>query len=96
MFQKGRTKTGGRKKGTPNKTTSPVREVISKMLDSYYNSETFAADIDALEPRDRVAAMERLTAYAVPKLQSTTLEAVVEKKSTIEDKLIELSGDGED
>ena len=66
------------------------------MLDSYYNSETFAADIEALEPRDRVAAMERLTAYAVPKLQSTTLEAVVEKKSTIEDKLIELSGDGED
>ncbi|MBO7280591.1 MAG: hypothetical protein J6V00_05430 [Bacteroidaceae bacterium] len=97
MFQKGRAKTGGRQKGTPNKTPSPVREVIAKALNEYYNSDTFLADIEALEPRDRVAAMERLTAYSVPKLQSVNLDAVVErKKNTIEDKLINLSGDSKD
>jgi hypothetical protein len=92
-FTKGHTKSGGRKKGTPNKTASPVREAISKMLDRYYNSETFTADIESLEPRDRVAAMERLAAYAVPKLQTINLDAVVEQKETIEDRLAKLSGE---
>jgi hypothetical protein len=92
-FQKGHTKAGGRQKGTPNKTASPVREAISKMLDQYYNSETFTTDIEALEPRDRVAAMERLAAYAVPKLQTINLDAVVEQKETIEDRLAKLSGE---
>ena len=93
MFQKGRTKTGGRQKGVQNKTASPVREAITKMLNEYYNSETFTNDIETLEPRDRVAAMERLAAYAIPKLQSVNLDAVVEKKETIEDRLAKLSGE---
>ena len=63
------------------------------MLDDYFNSATFAEDIAQLEPKDRVSAMEKFAAYAVPKLQSTTIDATVEKKNTIEDKLIELAED---
>lgn len=84
-------KTGGRQLGTPNKTTGVVRSAIAKMLDDYFNSDTFAKDIAELEPKDRVAAMEKFAAYVSPKLQATTLDMVVENKKTIEDRLAELS-----
>lgn len=92
-FQKGRPKTGGRQKGTPNKTASLVREAISKKLDEYFNSEDFEKDLKKLKPKERVEAMEKFAAYAVPKLQTINLDAVVEQKETIEDRLAKLSGE---
>ena len=50
-------------------------------------------DIALLKPKDRVEIMEKLAAYVVPKLQSTTLEAGGASNKTIEDKLVELCGD---
>ena len=82
--------------GTPNKASSAVRSAIAKMLDGYFNSETFAQDIAELDPKDRVAAMEKFAAYVAPKLQTTTLDVASETKKTIEDKLVELSGDDEE
>ena len=81
--------------GTPNKTSAVVRGAIAKMLDGYFNSETFAQDIAELDPKDRVAAMEKFAAYVAPKLQTTTLDVASETKKTIEDKLVELSEDEE-
>ena len=92
---KGR-KTGGRQAGTPNKASAAVRGAIAKMLDNYFTSDTFASDIAELEPRDRVAAMEKFAAYVSPKLQATTLDMTVESKKTIEDKLAELSEEEEE
>ena len=89
-------KTGGRVAGTPNKTSAVVRGAIAKMLDEYFNSETFAQDIAELDPKDRVAAMEKFAAYVAPKLQTTTLDVASETKKTIEDKLVELSGDDDE
>lgn len=89
-------KTGGRVAGTPNKVSSTVREAIAKMLDEYFNSDIFVKDIADLDPKDRVAAMEKFTAYVAPKLQTTTLDVATETKKTIEDKLVELAGDEED
>lgn len=89
-------KTGGRVAGTPNKTSAVVRGAIAKMLDEYFNSETFARDIEGLDPKDRVAAMEKFAAYVAPKLQTTTLDVASEMKKTIEDKLVELSGDDDE
>ncbi len=89
-------KTGGRVAGTPNKASSAVRGAIAKMLDEYFNSDTFAQDIAELEPKDRVAAMEKFAAYVAPKLQTTTLDVANERQKTIEDRLVELSGDDED
>ena len=66
------------------------------MLDEYFNSDVFVKDIADLDPKDRVAAMEKFTAYVAPKLQTTTLDVVTETKKTIEDKLVELAGDEED
>ena len=89
-------KTGGRVAGTPNKTSAIVRGAIAKVLDGYFNSKAFKDDMDALEPKERVAAMEKFAAYVAPKLQTTSLDMTVETKKTIEDKLIELAGDDAD
>ena len=94
LMAKGK-KTGGRQAGTPNKASAAVRGAIAKMLDDYFTSETFVNDIAELEPKDRVAAMEKFAAYVSPKLQTTTLDMTVENKKTIEDKLAELSDDEE-
>ena len=84
-------KTGGRQAGTPNKVSTAVRGAIAKMLDDYFTSDTFANDIAELEPKDRVAAMEKFASYVSPKLQSTTLDMMTEAKKTIEDRLAELA-----
>lgn len=84
-------KTGGRKAGTPNKVSGAVRKAISDAIDGYYNSDQFMFDLAALKPVERVQAMEKLAQYAVPKLQSTTLDATVKKRKTIEDRLIAAS-----
>lgn len=89
-------KTGGRVAGTPNKTSAAVRNAIAEMLDGYFNSETFAQDIAELEPKDRVAAMEKFAAYVSPKLQATSLDMSVESKKTIEDRLAELAGEDDE
>ena len=86
-------KTGGRAKGTPNKTSGVVRAAIAKVLDEYFNSETFLSDIAELDAKDRVAIMEKFASYTTPKLQATTLDMTMESKKTIEDKLSELSNE---
>lgn len=88
-------KTGGRAKGTPNKITRDIREKLASVTSEYYNSKLFAKDIAALEPKDRVTIMERLTNYVAPKMQSTTVDANIASKQTIEDRLLALSGSKE-
>ncbi len=87
---KGR-KTGGRTKGTPNKMTKTAREILAESANEYYNSKLFMQDLSQLEPKDRLTIMEKLTSYVVPKMQSTTIDATVETRKTIEDKLMALS-----
>lgn len=82
MDNKGK-KTGGRQKGTPNKTTSTLRTAISKIVNDYYNSETLLEDIYQLKPKERVDIMEKLAAYVVPKLQSVDVNAEVNSKTNI-------------
>ena len=82
MDNKGK-KTGGRQKGTPNKTTSTLRSAISKIVNDYYNSETLLEDIYRLKPKERVDIMEKLAAYVVPKLQSVDVNAEVKSRTNI-------------
>lgn len=84
-------KTGGRQAGTPNKTSSAVRNAIANMLEDYFQSELFQLDIANLEAKDRVSAMEKFAAYVSPKLQTTSLDMTIKDERTIEDKLIQLS-----
>lgn len=66
----GRGRMGGRKKGTPNKTTSKVRDWLARLIDK--NRKQMEEDLQALTPRERLQILERLMGYVVPKQQAVS------------------------
>lgn len=87
----GRGRLGGRQKGTPNKSTSSLREIISEHWQHYQDSGQFKKDLDALDPQTRAVVMERYAQYIAPKMKSVDMEVTAKVTHTIEDKLLELS-----
>lgn len=65
------TKTGGRTKGTVNKTTAELREKFSLLLDN--NFDKLQSDIDLLEPKDRIKTILELAKFVVPTLRAIEL-----------------------
>ena len=61
---KGCEKTGGRQKGTPNKVTTDLKEWVKNLIDD--NRTQIIKDLKNLDPRDRVAIIERLLKYVLP------------------------------
>ena len=84
-------KTGGRVAGTPNKVTADVKKCMSRLLTDYSNSELFEKDWFDLEPKDRMQMFERMSCYVVPKLAATAIDVNQSKKTTISERLVELS-----
>ncbi len=68
----GTPKTGGRKKGTPNKTTAELRSWLTRLLKQ--QKRTIINDLAALEPKDRLQMLEKLMQYVIPKQQSITAD----------------------
>jgi hypothetical protein len=64
----------GRPKGTPNKTTAELRELVSTLFESKY--EAFTSALDELEPKDKVTAMLKLMEFVLPKQKEIKLDAV--------------------
>ena len=58
-------KTGGRTTGTPNKVTSDVKSRIAAFIDERF--DTITADLDQLEPKDRITAYLKFLEYILPK-----------------------------
>ncbi len=81
--QKGSKKYGGRKKGTPNKTTQETRQWLKMFLDA--NQEQIEKDFMALEPHQRLQIFERLLQYTLPKMQS--VNANIDLNTLSEDQL---------
>ena len=69
--------TAGRKKGTPNKTTTDLRQWINLFIDE--NRRQIKEDWQTLEPKDRIQLFEKLLKYALPTLQATTLTSDFDK-----------------
>ncbi len=67
-----RPKYGGRKSGTPNKATSELRERVSELLEGRFDA--VAADLDQMEPKDRVAAYIKLMEFVLPKQRESKIE----------------------
>jgi hypothetical protein len=88
-------KTGGRAKGTANKTTTFTKIIINNILSDYQSSGLMADDISELEPKDRLHVMIKLMEFNIPKPQSVSLDITSEGKKTIEDELIALSEENE-
>lgn len=67
-----REKTGGRVQGTPNKLTGDLRAKINTIIENQIDS--IETDLNSLEPKDRLLILEKLLKYALPTLQSQSLE----------------------
>lgn len=68
-FKKG---TGGRKAGTPNKTTKNLREFVNDFLND--NREMLQKDFKSLDAKDRVLMFEKFLSFALPKLNNIGIE----------------------
>ena len=81
--KKGTPKTGGREKGTPNKTSAQVKELITDLLQD--NAERIRRDFAELTPAERIKAVAQLAAYIVPKQTAVSIEqqAAIEKEGLL-------------
>ncbi|SOD99789.1 hypothetical protein [Spirosoma fluviale] len=71
-FEKGREKTGGRKTGSSNRATLDIKSKIAALIDNQFDS--IEADLEALEPKDRVAAYLKFMEYVVPKQREQKID----------------------
>lgn len=83
MKPKVKEKTGGRQRGTPNKTTLETRLWIKKILDA--NQETLEADLRQLEPLQRWQVLGKLFDFVCPK--QSAIKADVSFESMTEEQL---------
>lgn len=73
-FQKGREKTGGRKKGTPNKVNKNIRKMLEEqLLPHIENIGNIIQDIE--DPEKKAAALSQWACYIIPKYSNTTINA---------------------
>lgn len=87
----GRGRMGGRKKGTPNKTTSTVKEWLQRLIDN--NRVKIEQDFEALEPAERLKIVAVLLNYIVPKQQAVSVEATMQAEYAEIEKLLETAPD---
>lgn len=88
-FQKGNTKKGGRQKGTPNKTTAQIKDMITELVGN--QMEKWPVVINKMMKDDPVEAMKitgRLIDYVLPKQTKIDLEG--ELKHKVEKIVIEI------
>lgn len=65
----------GRPKGATNKVTTDLRKAVNNFLNK--NWKTVQKDFDQMEPRERLAFLDKMLSYSLPKLQAVQVEADV-------------------
>jgi len=81
MEKERRKKTGGRQKGTPNKTTAQIKEMIVSLVGT--QMEKWPVELDKMMRRDPAEAMKitgRLIDYVLPKQTKMELEGELKHK----------------
>lgn len=63
--QKGLPKTGGRQKGTPNKTTGKMKEILSDL--AMKNLSVLHSDFEQLQPYERIKLTIEIAKIVLPK-----------------------------
>ena len=60
------------RKGSPNKSTSKVRDAFTLLLED--NLDQLTKDFKELEPKDRIKLFLDLSKYVIPQLKQTELK----------------------
>ncbi|MVM28445.1 hypothetical protein GO755_00270 [Spirosoma sp. HMF4905] len=71
-FERGRTKTGGRKPGSSNRNSTDLKSRIAALMDDKF--EAVAADLEQLEAKDRVTAYLKFLEYIMPKQREQKID----------------------
>lgn len=87
----GRGRLGGRAKGTPNKTTSTVKEWLTQLVDA--NRKRIEKDLKNMDAAERVRLFAQLLNYIVPKQQAVSVEASIQAEYNEMAKLLESAPD---
>lgn len=72
-FKKGKSKTGGRKKGIVNRTTKEAREILDRIL--YAEIDNIAEALNEVRGKSKMEYLEmlsKLLAYSLPKKTDIT------------------------
>ena len=67
-FEKGKTKTGGRKKGTQNRLSNQIRNVLKSIYDD--ELENLPKYLEELTTKERIDFIIKITPYILPKLET--------------------------
>jgi hypothetical protein len=67
-------KTGGRTKGTPNKTTAQIRNEFQILISN--NIEVLQNDIEALDPLQRIKTLIELSKFVLPTLKAVEVTEI--------------------
>lgn len=78
-----RAKTGGRAKGTPNKTTAETKQLLQNVVTKQI--EKLETTLNKLEPVERVNALSKLLPYILPKQQGVEIELKNDRVRTSEE-----------
>ena len=74
-------KTGGRTKGTANKTTAEIRERFQNLVSN--NLTQLDSDIKSLEPLQRLKMIIELSKFVVPTLKATELTTPIDNEINV-------------
>ena len=85
QFEKGREKTGGRKPGSVNKASTDIKSKIADLIDNQF--DTIQADLETLEPKDRVNAYLKFMEYVLPKQREQKIDLSTLTDEQIDDLL---------
>ena len=66
-------KTGGREKGTPNKITTSIREILAEVLKDY-TLESLTSDLAELTPYERIKVTTGLYRLTLPPMKQDAPE----------------------
>lgn len=80
-------KTGGRAKGTVNRTTSETKQILQNVVGN--ELDKISTLMDKLEPKERIDAIIKLLPYIIPKQTEITIEPKELKHEPITVTLIE-------
>ena len=83
-------KTGGRKAGTPNKTTGELRKMMEGFVVGNFADFT-QAWLSIEDPKDRADIYIKTAKFVIPALQSVDVSGRRKTDKSIEQQLLELS-----
>jgi hypothetical protein len=83
--QKGAPKTGGRRKGTPNKTTADLKNWVFEFVSN--NLEEFKSKFKDLEKEQQITIVMKLLPYILPKQTENKISIDDELSKSIKDSM---------